>query len=345
MNTISITPESFKQFGPTTDATFCLVTNSEFSSIFEIDTKEYNATKILPYSPDKDFKELLKKEIPERAHILVVLPNSYFKSPQPEDLGPSRKLCVMACNSTPTTVEAIQHFLDCAKRTDPHAMDEFASLFFEELEKQTTLTFYDSKYNTSATFNHLSENIMWHEQAGKLDWGQQQLFPSGEISALTVQVYNMSEGAQFELNGEITLQGYPILHSGKGSFLTSDQERIYQRLSTLITSPLIATVKQGKIIELNNPSSDDNPALSMLESLFLTDSRYQSIIEIGFGINHWNHIYPGNSAMNEVYAASPTGTIHWGLGLTPSTQYHLDIISPNTSILGDDKKFIFGKGL
>jgi hypothetical protein len=28
------------------------------------------------------------------------------------------------------------------------------------------------------------------------------------------------------------------------------------------------------------------------------------------------------------------GCLHWGLGLTPFTQYHLDIISPGTSVIG-----------
>lgn len=42
----------------------------------------------------------------------------------------------------------------------------------------------------------------------------------------------------------------------------------------------------------------------------------------------------GNHAMNEVYGGTK-GCLHWGIGLTPFTQYHLDIISPGTTVSND----------
>lgn len=50
----------------------------------------------------------------------------------------------------------------------------------------------------------------------------------------------------------------------------------------------------------------------------------------------------GNHAMNEVYGGR-NGAMHWGLGLTPFTQYHLDIITPGTVIHNHRNEVIFGE--
>ncbi len=36
------------------------------------------------------------------------------------------------------------------------------------------------------------------------------------------------------------------------------------------------------------------------------------------------------------------GCLHWGLGLTPYTQYHLDIISPDTTVYTDSGNIVLG---
>jgi len=50
-------------------------------------------------------------------------------------------------------------------------------------------------------------------------------------------------------------------------------------------------------------------------------------VEIGFAHNVTLQLLDGNHAMNEVYGGlneGSDGCLHWGLGLTPYTQYHLD---------------------
>ncbi len=42
-------------------------------------------------------------------------------------------------------------------------------------------------------------------------------------------------------------------------------------------------------------------------------------------------------------AAGENGSVHFGLGMLPYTQYHLDIICPNIAVLGKDEQIIFGK--
>lgn len=344
MDIISFCPEHLKQFGDCKDVAFCLVTNSELMPYFHIEKQHaYSDYLIIAYDESDDFDVILQKKIPDTAHILVITPNCYFNSPHPDVLGKRRKLSVMACNSTPTTIEAINHFLSCGIKTNPLFLDKVAEKFFEIAQDSEKLTFIDEAFNTSAVFNHLDDSLQWHEQAGSLEWGQQQLYPAGEISTLPVDVYNMNIDASLNLNGEIVLRGYPVLHSGKQSFLKADQKRIFDHLTVLDKHPLIAVVEHGVITQLKITDKKSEEAKSILEAIFTLDSRYQTIIEIGFGINHWITPFPGNSAMNEVYAAEKGGSIHWGIGLSPYTQYHLDLICPYTSVLGKDKQIIFGK--
>lgn len=343
MKTINIYPSRLKQFGETRNCSFCLVTNSDLISHFNITSDSYYQNSfIVAYDQENNFSEILTEQIPENTHILVITPNCYFYSPKAEVLG-KRKLVIMANNSTPTSLDAIEHFLRCGERTNPDYLDNVSDKFFELADDTEKFLFTDDEYNTIAEFKHTNENLKWHQQAGRLEWGQQQLFPSGEISTLPVDVYDMDIQTSFELNGEITLRSHPILHTGKTSYLPADQEKIFQTLAELEHNPVIATVENGIIKKLRTTSSKKCFAKEMLNALFELDSRYQTIIEIGFGINHWVKLFAGNSAMNEVHAANVGGTIHFGLGLTPFTQYHLDLLCPNIKILNTKNEIIFGK--
>src|SRR5207249_6300741 len=66
------------------------------------------------------------------------------------------------------------------------------------------------------------------------------------------------------------------------------------------------------------------------------------IWEIGFAINTFLDILPGNHAMNEVFGGT-RGCLHWGLGLTPFTQYHIDMICPNTLVLNSNSEVLLGE--
>jgi hypothetical protein len=143
------------------------------------------------------------------------------------------------------------------------------------------------------------------------------------------------------INGEVSLKGFTIVHTGKVSFLPTDQARIYKELSVLERHAAIAKIENGVITKLQATHPSVEPAKSILESLFTVDSRYASIWELGFGINTNLELWPENTAMNEVYGGD-SGVVHWGLGLTPFTQYHLDIICPGTKVLSNTGEILIG---
>jgi hypothetical protein len=217
----------------------------------------------------------------------------------------------------------------------------FADRLFDIGPNSQYLRIVDRKYGTEAVFHHLDESYEWHDQSGVLDWGGQQLAPAGEVSVLPLQHGEYSSQLNLAINGQIAFRGLPILHSGRVNFLRADQARLYESLKTMREHAIIATVKDGNVTDLQCTHPDAAPAKHTLEAMFWSDSRYRRIWEVGFGINLSLTMVPGNVAMNETYGGE-NGVVHFGLGLTPYTQYHLDIICPHLLILTDNDEVFLG---
>ncbi|MEH2082226.1 MAG: hypothetical protein V7K89_20275 [Nostoc sp.] len=342
MELITIRPGSYRQFGPSEDCIFYLVTNTDIVEQFLIEKSgAYTDYRTVTYDQEGSFEAILQNQIPENSHIFVVSPNCFFRSPNPEVLGDKRKLIAMASNSTPTPLEAVKHFLGVIERTDPYAQAEFADRFFELGQKSDRLEIVDEEYGTRAIFDHLNDKYEWNLQAGPLEWGEQQIAPSGEISVLPADIWEFNPNLYLAINGEIAFRGLPILHSGEPSFLREDQARIFSQLRHMKQHALIAKVEQGVVTDLHPTHPDVEPAAEMLKAMGAVDSRYLTIWELGFAINTSLDLLWGNYAMNEVYGGT-SGALHFGLGLTPYTQYHLDLICPGIRVYGKDKKLLLG---
>ncbi|PWI46485.1 hypothetical protein CEE45_16555 [Candidatus Heimdallarchaeota archaeon B3_Heim] len=335
--TFQLDVSKLDNFGEISGADFILVTTDELASKLDlVDTKKAYSSLIKECVTNyNQFEEALSSKFPEKAHILVVLPSIYVASPPPEVLGKYRKLATLACFSTPTSIESIFHFLEQATRTDSAMQEKIADRFFEVGESAKHIKFVNEEYGTSAVFKHLSDDLTWHEQIGKLDWGEQQLLPSGEVSTLPVSVFGEDIKSKLDLNGEILLKGQPVLHAGNVSFLRKDQDRIFNALNSITEHPLKLEVKQGEIQHVTAISSKGKGSADMLNALFDVDSRFRTIIELGFGINTNLELFPGNQAMNEVYGGK-SGVIHYGIGLLPFTQYHIDFICPDTRVMDNN---------
>jgi hypothetical protein len=338
---ITVDPDKLRQFGPAEDAVFCLVTNPEYKDDIVINKSgSYRDYQTVLLHPGERFEDILPR-IPEPAHIFGVSPAAFFESPSDEVLGPRRKVLAMACNSTPTTLPLIAHFLDVMERTSPVEQDHFCDTFFELLEGSQQLVYTDAKRGTRATLQHLQPNLVWNQQAGALGWGEQQIVPAGEVSVLPIDITEFEENLRLPLDGEIVIRGYPILHSGTPSFSRADQARIYGELAVLSDHAVVCRVEAGMIVDIRADTPGAGPAVDMLNAMFQVDSRYRIVWEMGHALNTSLDLVIGNHAMNEVYGGT-AGCLHWGLGLTPFTQFHLDIISPDTTVYTDSGIIVLG---
>ncbi|GGK63281.1 hypothetical protein [Nocardia camponoti] len=338
---IGVNPKKLRQLGAAEGASFVLVTNPEFSEFVRIvEEGDYGQYLTKTYSGG-DFAAFLAAEVPEHAHVLVMAPGLFFQSPRQEDIGPRRKLIAMACNSTPTDFSSLEHFMQCIEATDPDAQEDFAQRFFEAAENGDHLEYRDARYGTVAILRHFDQELVWNQQAGRVDWGEQQIVPAGEISVLPIEIIEFDEDLHLPLDGEIVIQGFPILHNGTPSYTRRDQARIHEQLMGLTESAVKATVTNGVMTHLEALGPAATPVVDMLESMFATDSRYRVIWEIGHAVNTTHELLAGNHAMNEVYGGTD-GCLHWGIGLTPFTQYHLDIISPGTTVMNNKGEMLLG---
>jgi hypothetical protein len=341
MPPLVVRPERLRQFGAAEGVTFCLVTNPSLVERFRLEEAGgYAACQIVGWDAERSFEEVLERELPEPAHVLVISPARLFRSPAPERLG-RRKLMAMACNSTPTSLAGIAHFLAVMERTDPARQQAFADRFFALAERSECLEITDAEYDTYATFNQFGAGLVWNQQAGFIEWGGQQIAPAGEISVLPVDILQFDSRLRLPLEGSIALTGQPVLHSGAPSFQRSDQERLFGSLATMAGHALIATVQEGTITALRATHPDAAPAAATLEAMFAVDSRYRLVWEIGCGLNLGMRPFPGNAAMNEVYGAA-AGVLHFVMGLTPFTQYAILLPAIGSRLKSSDGSVLAG---
>jgi hypothetical protein len=341
---LMVNPARFSQFGQVEDSVFCLVTNPEVvDQISVVQEAPYREYKTVLISDGEDFDQLLLDEtIPQDAHILIISPHRFFRSPEPEVLGPRRKLLAMASNSTPTSLPVIRHFLGVMERTSAQEQTAFSERFFELAESTDHLIYVDERHGTKAVLDHFAEGLVWNQQAGLLDWGEQQLVPSGEISVLPVQIFNFSEDLHLPLEGCFTYRGHPILHAGRpGTFSRHDQARLQREFAELEEHAIVCDVVNGKVTSLRPFETEGKRVAEMFERFFEIDSRYSLVWEIGHALNTSLDILPGNHAMNEVYGGTD-GCLHVGLGITPYTQYHLDIILPDITVYTESGAVVLG---
>lgn len=339
---IDIHPDKMRHFGEPEGASFYLVTNQERVGQYALVNTDgrYASTKVLGLDSKNTLENLIKSDIPEPAHILVISPGKFLVSPNPEALG-KRKLIVMPCASTPADDAVIEHFIKVVERSDPDAEREFVSKFFDLGRASNQLKFINDDYSTLAVFDHLDDSYEWNVQAGPLDWGDQQIAPSGELSVCPVSIMEFDNTRFLEINGEITLQGPLAIHCGTPSYYEEDRMRLHASLSTMQQHPVIIKVEHGRVTDVRATHKNCEPAVDALKALIKIDSRYGVLWECGFGINTKHDLLPGNIGMNEPYGADH-GCSHWGLGLTPYTQYALILLAPGTRVTGKDGAHLIG---
>lgn len=340
---IVVRPDHFDQLGSAEESVFCLVTNPRIMDRFVIEeSPQYPRHLITSLAASEDLPHLLSEVIPQSAHVLVISPDCLIESPPLEKLGLRRKLLVMPCHSTPNSLGSIEHFLWAVERTNSATQAAFADHFFERGRASKHLTIVDEIYGVSAVFRHLDETYEWNQQAGPVDWGEQQIAPAGELSCLPTDVMQYDANCRLDVNGEIALKGPPIVHSGKAPFAREDQAAIYAELADLVERAVIATIESGVIRKVRPATGAATSGARMLEALFDVDVRYRVVWEIGFGINTELALRSGNFGMNEVYGAT-NGVFHLGLGLTPYTQYALTFLCPNSIVLDADGQLMIGE--
>lgn len=327
----------FPAMGPA-EGSFYVVINPELIGEIEL-TRDggYRDYRVIPWPATQTFEQLLAAEIPEPACVVVLSPRRFFRSPP--DIG-RRKVMVFACASTPTSLGVLGEFIAAAGRVAPDKEEDRASKFFDRARAAELLRIEDPQAGTRARFWHLDDSYEWHQQAGALAWGDQQIVPSGELSATPGDIMEFDGSRRLTITGTLALHGAVIVH-GDAAVDLADQARIHAALDALTRHPVVATLELGEIVGLRAADAGGQVAVDMLEELFRGDPRYRIVQEIGFGINDSFEIASGNVGMNEPYGGAH-GVVHFGLGLTPATRYALTFLAPRSLVLGKGDEVLIG---
>ena len=176
------------------------------------------------------------------------------------------------------------------------------------------------EHGTLATFEHRRSRY-WFSLNGPLEHGQQTVLPTGELSTLTDPAGKFTMDNPFAFDGELLLQGEPIIHRGGQGVSVEETAAAYAAMAHLRTQPVRARVEHGSITEIRPVTQGGTQAARLLADLFDSDERYRKIHEVGFGTSQaCLRLREGNFFPNERWPG-----LHLGFGLGGHTPFHIDL--------------------
>lgn len=340
MAPLAVQPDRHRQFGPG-NPTFCLLTDAERVPAVELGPSErYDRCLVVGMEPGETLESVLRDRCPPDADVLAICPRTFLVSPPEDAIGPTRRLAVLPCGSTPVTDAHLAYFIAAVERTDPVTLGTRAEALIAAFGASEEVTLRDAATGAVATFGPWGE-YEWNLQAGVLEPGEQQIAPAGELSALPGSVLEFDPTRRLRLDGTLALRGCPIVHRGDRPVPAGDQAALFADLDAVRGGPLLLDVADGLADDCRPADAEAKPAAEALLALFAEDERYRVVWEFGIGLNGEVVPQPGNCGMNEV-AGGADGTVHLGFGLTPATAYALTFACRETELLDSAGRHLVG---
>jgi hypothetical protein len=346
---IYLEPDRITQFQPVLNTSFFLVTTpSLIDSIQLYPSKKYSQHGKLTMNPSESLINFIEKNVPDNSDILLVLPNGYtlgYQNPHSSlpagSLG-NRRMIALRCLSTPATLEDLDRIFKSSYEINIEKQAQLIKHLYTLGEQADYLQITDLKSHEQARFNHLSDNYAWHSLYGTPERGRFTLAPSGETNVIIPKIAEkIEEQIPLDITGTIILHGVPIVHYGVKPNMLDIQTKVFNALNSLRYAPVTATLDTGKITHLTSNNKEAKPAIEALEALFNEDEIYRFVLELGFGLHEGLILCPGNVGTNEFYGGK-NGSIHYGLGRVPHTNFHVDIVCPNAQLITNKGEHIFG---
>ena len=277
----------------------------------------------------------------DQYHVFCISCDASFKSPP--KASKNIKLGVLPMYSTGFTFEKLSKALNIIYEIEYDSIYSKSIKIINEIQNSDEIEFINNEYGTSATLDLCApfQRLYYFNQTGNIDWGQQTVLPNGEFSILTDYHGEYSYNSKFVLNGELLINGFPILHKGscpctsfqkpinchneecevvtRSKITDLAQNFVFKRLSDIYHNKYIFHLKNGIVSEIT-PINEKDEFFYQIQELMNVDFQYQKIHEIGFGLLDRNYFFPENFLPNELLKG-----VHFGLGLTPYTDYHIDL--------------------
>lgn len=274
-----------------------------------------------PQSRSALLAELASGRSAGRRTSVLWIADDEFEHYQPEELEDA-KLVAISSFSAPLTLQSLAKSVEIVTTGDYDHELEIEAQFLDLLDEAETIRFVCPEFGTSAVFRH-QEADHWFSLHGPLDWGQQTVLPTGELSALVNASGDFVEEDSFAVDGQIVLRGQPVVHRGSHEMSLEATKEMYGKLSAMADHPAVLDLENGFITAVNAPGGGTNPFVDALRALFADDARYAKIHELGFGTNvTCRPLVRDNFFANERFPG-----VHLGIGLGGYTPFHVDMVT------------------
>jgi hypothetical protein len=238
------------------------------------------------------------------------------------------KLGAISYFSTGFTTTSFRRYLDIIAGTDYQAELGIEAALIGHLENALSLELRTARMRTSCVFEH-QEALHWFSLHGPLQFGDQTVLPTGELSALADASGDFDAASRLRINGEIVFMGSPIIHRGGLNVSLEETLGTYSRLAPMQDLPVIAHVRGGYIEEFSAPTRESVSIRDAFNGLVEAEPRFRKIHEFGFGTHPGcADRQPGNFHPNERWPG-----IHIGLGLGGYTPFHIDLALTEVQVL------------
>ncbi|MEU9236957.1 hypothetical protein [Streptomyces subrutilus] len=328
---VTISPEQFRKvFGGDLGDVFLLVTSPGVRDALIV---ENSATPVQEYNwTGQESRAGLIAEMAairasgRRASVLWIADDEFVHFEDEDLVGMA--MGAFSSFSAPFSVETLRNNIRVVTDVDYERELGIEEEFLTLLDQADDMLFLGREFGTEAVFQHqLSEH--WFSLHGPLLPGQQVVLPTGELSSLVNASGEFELHTHFKLDGEITLQGAPIVHRGEHATSLAETEQVYRDLVSMADQPAIISLVEGRITAVRPAVAGRAEFATNLEKLLAEDDRYAKLHEIGFGTNtSCSPLQPSNYFANERHPG-----VHLGLGLGTFTQYHIDLMSTAIDVL------------
>ncbi len=331
---IILEPANIGHFAQHRAATFCLVVTPLLQGKVALASSEaYTNTCIKIVTNAVELKAVIQQPaLADTDFIFILMGEDNDVNWLANDPLPTQRFLQFSCSRTPINLAILSKFIDLLHHSNVAQQSEKAEAFFAKLEFARQLVFYDKRHEATATLD-ITTDLLWTEAYGPIKKGDRFLFPAGEIAISHLDFANPKVPRMVGFNGEIILQGIPILsrHVPQIFMPATEQARLFAALVSLKQGAIKAMVKQGEITHLTLLDPLAEPAYAMLNVFFAFDSRLQVVNEIGLGLDDAVISLEGNTILNEAYAGHQMMCVHYGIG-GHQMVLHLDVVVPNTDL-------------
>jgi hypothetical protein len=329
---VTLSPDALAGlFGGDLGDVFCLVASPAARGVIELRSTPGVEIRELAWEGPESRDALLAtiaavRAAGRRASVLWIADDE-FEHYQPEELE-AAKLVAISSFSAPLSSRALARSVEIVTTGDYEGELRIENRFMDLLDEAEEIRLACPDFGTTARFRHQVADH-WFSLHGPLDWGQQTVLPTGEMSALVNASGEFVEEDSFAIDGRVVLRGQPVVHRGGPGVSLGATGELYDRLSAMADQPAVLELSNGFITGVSAPDGGTNQLVDGLRSLFDQDGRYAKIHEIGFGTNAaCDPLVADNFFANERFPG-----VHLGIGLGGHTEFHIDLVTDAIEVI------------